>query len=368
VRSNHVTDLEIERYREHRLPAGDLMVFSDHIAECDDCRRRLATAVDVRRLQGAAIREWEDEADHVPETDVQAYVDRTLVPSRQLEVARHLEVCAACAAEIRDLQAFAASDGGVRRARWPVYTGLAVAAGLLLAIAASYLVPWTGSTDHRIALSDLGGTIVLDARGRIDGLDGFSDEDRTTVSDTLRTGRIELPPTIAALKGQRGTLLGEPDTTTLRLIAPVATAVIEDRPTLRWTGISGAVSYQITLRDLSSGETTSSPSLPATEWQPAAPLARGRTYVWQVVANVGRAEIVAPRPPAPPVMFSVLDAATASSLGRLGTSHLARGILYARAGALDDAERELAALAAQNPDSALVRALLEDLRSRRSSP
>jgi predicted Zn-dependent protease len=54
-----------------------------------------------------------------------------------------------------------------------------------------------------------------------------------------------------------------------------------------------------------------------------------------------------------------------SALEQLPPSHLARAVLYAQAGAVDDAERELAALAERNPESPLVDALLTDLRSAR---
>ena len=118
----------------------------------------------------------------------------------------------------------------------------------------------------------------------------------------------------------------------------------------------------MTLQDQSYGETMNSPPLPRTQWAPERPLERGRTYAWQVAASAGGKEDVAPKPPAPPARFTVADASDAVRLERLPASHLVRGVLYANAGLLDDAERELAALSVQNPNSEVADRLLKQIR------
>jgi len=80
--------------------------------------------------------------------------------------------------------------------------------------------------------------------------------------------------------------------------------------------------------------------------------------------------ITAPQPPEPEARFLVLDALTLERIEetrrRTSRSHLVLGILYAEAGLLDDAERELTALATLNPGVALPKGLLADLREQRS--
>ncbi|HYK90449.1 MAG TPA: hypothetical protein VE398_16865 [Acidobacteriota bacterium] len=80
-------------------------------------------------------------------------------------------------------------------------------------------------------------------------------------------------------------------------------------------------------------------------------------------------EVLSPKPPAPEAKFKVLDRKRAEELSQaqrdhLG-SHLLLGILFTRAGALDDAERELKALARTNPQSPIPQNLLRDLESLR---
>jgi hypothetical protein len=142
--------------------------------------------------------------------------------------------------------------------------------------------------------------------------------------------------------------------------------VLTDRPSLQWTPLSGAATYVVTMQDEATGETLSSPTLRDHTWSPDASLKRGHTYLWQVAASSSGIETVAPKPPDPPAKFFVASAENASRLAKIPASPLVRGILYANAGLVDDAERELAAEAAQNPSSDVVRRFLTQLRASRN--
>ena len=84
--------------------------------------------------------------------------------------------------------------------------------------------------------------------------------------------------------------------------------------------------------------------------------------------NPADEELKAPGPEAPAAKFKALDHATAIKLARAKMSYagrrLAPGLLYAEAGLLDEAERELKALVAANPRSQIAKNLLLDLRSK----
>jgi hypothetical protein len=121
----------------------------------------------------------------------------------------------------------------------------------------------------------------------------------------------------------------------------------------------------VTVQD-SSGHSFDSPPLPTTSWTPDRALARGEQYTWQVAATTHDREIVAPAPPAPRARFAVVTAPEAARLEHVSASPLARGILYAEAGLLDDAERELTA-ATSTPDGDLARAFLTQVRQARSA-
>ena len=365
--STHLTDLEIERFHARRLPAADLVVCADHVAECEDCRRRLAAARDIGAAAAALTQQLDDEVDHLSESEVQAFADRTVGSVRRAELERHLDVCAACAGEIRDLQAFVAGSHRFRQPRWHVYAGLAAAAALVLAVAIASFVRPQDSARPVVALDDRSGPLQVDERGAVSGLEGLSEMQKQVISHALVAERLPVPSLVSELAGARGTLLGDSDAVAFRVLAPIGTAVLDDRPTLRWTPLAGSGTYTVTVHDQTTGMASSSPPLHTSEWTVASPLTRGHRYTWQVVATAGRTETVTPRPPDQPAQFAVLDAATVSSLGGLPASHLVRGILYAQAGVLDDAEREFEALSARNPGSPLAGTLLKQVRAARTA-
>jgi hypothetical protein len=79
-------------------------------------------------------------------------------------------------------------------------------------------------------------------------------------------------------------------------------------------------------------------------------------------------ELISPRTPAPRAKFRVLEVSADEELRRLEASvpesHLARGVLYARAGLVEEAEAEFRKLAALNPRSPVARKLLRSVRRR----
>jgi hypothetical protein len=226
-------------------------------------------------------------------------------------------------------------------------------------------------SDLVLALSDSGGRVTLDSQGNLGGLDALSPAARRAVRNALVTGRLESPPDDAELRGKRGTLLGEDNSKAeFALLGPVGTVVRGERPVFRWRPLTGATSYKVTILDPDFNVVASSPPLTTNSWTPESRLARGVVYSWQVAAveSDGR-EVIAPSAPAPEARFKVLGLERARELMRAEKvnprSHLARGVLYARAGLLDDAERELRALVSANPQSPAARKLLRSLQATR---
>jgi hypothetical protein len=153
------------------------------------------------------------------------------------------------------------------------------------------------------------------------------------------------------------------------LIGPAGTIVRADRPAFRWKSLNGATSYVVAVFDSSFNMVASSQAQPGTEWSPVNPLKRGETYSWQVTATKDGKELVSPAPPAPDAKFKILDASKMKELEQakrmFSDSHLVLGILYERAGLLDDAEREFKTLYSSNPKSQTARKLLHDVKSLR---
>ncbi|MBA2647406.1 MAG: hypothetical protein H0U81_11480 [Pyrinomonadaceae bacterium] len=221
-----------------------------------------------------------------------------------------------------------------------------------------------------IAVNDGGGRVTLDRRGNVTGLDGLSPTSQQAIRTALTTGAVKTPRDLAELSRSAGTLMGEAgDGVAFPLVNPVGVVVRGDRPTLRWQPLSGATSYTVTLLDSDSGATMTSPPLNATEWAVPRRLMRGGTYTWQVTAMKDGRDIISPAAPAPEARFKVLGQSKVAELERMErakvNSHLTRGVLYAEAGLLSDAEREFASLVKANPRSPIARKLLRSVEALR---
>jgi len=220
-----------------------------------------------------------------------------------------------------------------------------------------------------LALNDGAGTITLDSKGNFVGLDSLTPPDQQRVKAALETREVQISKTINELRDSSAPTMGGSVGGALALVGPAGAVVASRRPTFRWRPLKGATSYQITITDPAAGykEVVSSPQLQGRKWTADRPLERGRVYTWQITARAGDGEVKSTE-----AKFKVLDPAAAIELARVSRIYagrrLALGLLYAEAGLLDDAERELKALVVANPQSPIAKSLLRDLRSKQGRP
>ena len=323
---------------------------------------------------------------------VAAYVDGALEGVEREVFEARLQADPQLRAELEDLQALRARLARPAAARVLPFrarvllplSGLAAAAALVLALLATWRPgPVTPSpfqaqlstplplAAERVRLADAGRAVVLRADGSLEGLPGLSDDSARAVAAALGDGRLELPARLSALQGRPGVLMGAPaPATRLRVLSPQGVNVREARPEFHWQPLPGARAHVVSVFSEDLTPVLRSPELPASaaSWRATADLPRGRSYVWQVAALVGEERQVAPAPPEPEARFAVLGAAEARGLEEqlvaTGDSRLARGVLLARAGVLDEAERALSELQAANPGRPEVERLLKQVRRR----
>jgi hypothetical protein len=194
------------------------------------------------------------------------------------------------------------------------------------------------------------------------GLATLAPDVQARVRAALDRGDLALPSDVVALAGDDATPVGRPTTAGFYVVTPVATAVIQDRPTLAWEPLPDADGYDVTLFD----DLGRPVGRPLDVRGPAVvlvdPLPRGRVYTWQVTARRGTERITVPAAPEPPAKFKVLDAAAADALRDVERahpdSHLLLGVLALQAGVLEDARRHLRAVPADDPQAALARRTL----------
>jgi hypothetical protein len=231
--------------------------------------------------------------------------------------------------------------------------------------------PSTVKDSAKVAiLKDAGREVTIDKNGRVTGLDEVSENSRQYIAQAALSEQIKPAEVLRRLSGEQSSLRGNDNgPQVFSLLYPVGRVVTEDRPAFRWESLSGVSSYRVYVLDADGKQVSQSEELPPTQtqWKPHGPLRRAEIFSWVVTALVDGKKIVSPSAAAPEVKFAVLSTANFQELTRLkkSNSHLAIGVFYARAGLLDEAEREFQSLSKLNPDSELPRKLLQSVRSTR---
>jgi hypothetical protein len=354
----HLTDEQLQHYRARSLAAAELLEASAHLADCEDCRTRVASLAELRSAidsirAGLTIQ-------HPTYDEMAAHIDGHESDFVESHV-RECEPCAADLHELRRLQEEIAA-GQVKRRNWrfrlpvPIFAVAAAAAALVVAV---LLIPRKPNEVARVEPPP---------PAKSAGLDSLAPADRVAIEQALAAGRIEPPAVLAQLTGKRGVLLGSsPQEPAIELIAPLGTVVESQRPVFHWNSL-GSAEFQVSVYDTGFNvAATSDYMLATTQWQPPHDLRRGERYSWQVKVRHKGEEFTVPAPPQPEARFQVLGAAEEEDIARLRTqvpdAHLVLGIRYAQVGLLDDAARELQ-LAPESPTTA---ALLKSLQQMRQS-
>ena len=228
--------------------------------------------------------------------------------------------------------------------------------------------PSSAADSAKVAiLNDGGGEVTIEKNGRVTGLDEVSENSRQYIARAALSEQIEPAEVLRRLSGEQSGLRGNDDGPKgFRLLYPVRRVVTEDRPVLRWESLPGVSSYRVYVLDADGNQVSQSEVLPPTQTQWKAPtLRRGQVFSWVVTAVVDGKKVVSPSVSAPEIKFVVLSTTNFQELTRLkkSNSHLALGVFYARAGLLNEAEREFESLIKLNPQSELPRKLLQSMRS-----
>jgi len=215
-------------------------------------------------------------------------------------------------------------------------------------------------------LNDGTGVLSLDQQGRLSGAEDLPPAYQELMRKALTSQRIERSSQLQGLTRPPSSLMGANEEREFSVLEPAGVVLINDRPAFRWSRLEGATSYVVEVYDEQFKRVLVSPSIATLSWTATQPLPRGQVYSWQVKAVKDGEEVTVPRPPAPQAKFRVIDQGRLNEIlaaeQAYGSSHLTLALLYARAGLLDEAERQLRLLQMANPKSEIVRKLLRQLR------
>lgn len=453
----HLTDQQVESYRQRELDASGRNALSSHLAACEVCLRRVVDAahfnVAFASLKESFLLPADEEPFHLSREELKRYTQGQVNQPDSTIFESHLEDCAECSRLAQELVLVSPVVGtgegigqpaSTTETAWkrfvdswrrtpslrPVYLG-----GLALAIACAALLifliqsnysggreqvsspqpassgsqaqsqpapapqvnqpegetvsdntrtvkmgtpdgrralpspqPPRPTTEIIVSLIDGNSEVTLDRRGNLTGLEGMGGPVREAVRQALSAKGIRKPEALKELSAPGITLLGQAsESQPFALLAPIGRVSLSDRPAFSWQPLSGATNYTVSVFDSNFNRVLRSEPQAATNWSAPATLKRGRIYFWEVMAVKEDHEITSPVAPAPRAQFKIVDEETAREINQVREahpdSHLTIGILYARAGLLDDAEREFQLLVNANPRSEIARTLLNRVQS-----
>lgn len=398
----HLNEAQVASYRNRSLAAADLIRVSQHIAECEACRARVASAAELYAGVEALRAIFESQAAapaHLTYNEMAAYVDQRLAEEDGEEVEQHVRECRSCAADLaelerlrRDMPVPAKGPGWFARISeiwreafvWKagmVLAGAAACAALVLVAVrkpAPEVHPLTASALHQ-QIQQLAG--IRDGRrliatlpgGMVTGLGDLPAGLRASVARAITAQQIEIPAELADLPRKRSVLLGSPTPASgVELVGPMGIVVETQRPAFHWKPAAGA-QYQVSVYNDQFEEVATSKWIRQADWQVPNALVRGARYSWQLSVRQKGAEFTVPVPPAPEARFRILSAAGEAQITQLKAAdhdaHLVLGIEYAQLGVLDEAESELHKARELNPNSSTVAALLASVaRMRNPNP
>ncbi len=428
----HPSSHQLRLYQKRALSPDLFLTVHRHVNACPACSERCNTRAgqeqDYSNLLAALMPEPGDEPYHLTRAELAGYFEKRLDAVDAESAESHLSVCAQCAEEARGIGAMAARKRRPVRQAVGQYVAPLRAWGRPALFAYFILIVMgVGLTaifikragDDRPVLPETSqaeganpashrrepdpprdgaggpGAVGIEKgqepnqsaaglpnageaeRGAGSGLESneaiaalLAPSSRRAITSALAEQRLEASPAVTRLKGEGGSLRGgDGEGRPFRLFSPVGKVVETASPTFRWSPLTGASSYVVTVVDDQLNEVAKSGPLTKTEWRPRTPLARGSAYSWQVTAVKDGQNITSPVMPAPQAKFMILDRARSEEIKRVRRAapryHLGLGVLYARAGLLDEAEREFRALVKANPGSATARKLLQSARSMR---
>jgi len=413
--SAHLTADQIENYLSRRLSRADLDHVHDHLFDCEDCydqfldlfeKQKLPIEIDLDELGG--LKDW-----HLEGEDLRAYVEGRM-DQLDLDFANmHLEGCEWCKEEVISFSEFNSKlsyylskrhrptkrhsiEGRyipeLRNLSRPLQMAGVSILGLLLL--SSTIMVWlfagtkpagesAGVSEQAVQTPPLHIEQIPSSANTNSHATEERSAKQVSREDNISSARIKhspdvnllaknpIKPSVIDLFDRSSVVLrgGSSEDEYFNVISPYRTVIGQDKPDFHWSTLSGASSYVVSVYDKDLRLVVTSEPLTVSHWRIPLQLKHGEIYTWIVTAHKDGKEVVAPLLPAR-AEFMIIAQTDLVSLNRklkAGSSKLGRGVIYAEAGLLDDAEREIQAHLVMNPTDKSGKQLLRTIKSWRKN-
>ena len=414
----HLTTEQIKDYAGHNLSGTEWTGVNEHLFACEDCYqhflsifqsdRRFPIEIDLDELAG--LKHW-----HLQGEELKAYVEGRMDELDLSYANLHLKECGWCKEEVGHFSEFTSKlehylskrHAPIRqmpaRGKYfpkfgalPFYWSPAKSAGiaaLAILLIFTALLWSTYRTKPRVEEASLpvqsqeGGSETPSTSQATDTSRPVNETGNShsqilpdhSLSNTNRhySTSQELEASLLAENLVRPSIIGIFDKSSIVLrgddsksesfnvTSPYSTVISNDRPTFQWTALNGASSYVVSVYDSKLNLIKTSDPVTETHWLMPSRLGRGVIYTWTVTAFKDGKEILAPTLPAR-AEFKIIEGPEWAKLSRnikQMRSGVARGVLYAKAGLLGEAEQELRTHLIRYPDDGHAKKLLETIKS-----
>jgi hypothetical protein len=419
----HLSTRQIEDYAEHKLSRADWARVNEHLFACEDCyqyflgifqaSRRFPIEIDLDGMAG--LKDW-----HLQGEELKLYAEGRM-DELDLDYADlHLNACGWCREEVSHFSEFTSklehylSKRHAPLKRLPAHrkyflhlgdipftwstARVAGAAALTLLLISAILFWPTSGTEPRVDEASLpvqsqeegsspaqATDTSRPAQASLSDANGRAGKPNSRVSSTHTSSNGEkggnvwqeleasliaenliMPSVIEVFDRSSVVLRGDDNKGEyFNVTSPYSTVISDALPIFQWTALNGASSYVVTIYDARLNLIKTSGPVTETQWLMSGRLQRGAKYTWTVTALKGGKEIIAPTLPARAEFKIIGEPERAKLSSKIQQMHsgAARGILYAKAGLLDEAEQELRTHLFQHPADRRAKSLLRTIKS-----
>ena len=108
--TGHLSSQQVERYRERKLSAQEMLSVDDHLAACEECRSKAVEAIKLGLSLDSLRAEFESSSlTHITYEQLAAYLDDEIDSVGRETVESHLACCAQCSKEMGELREISAA-------------------------------------------------------------------------------------------------------------------------------------------------------------------------------------------------------------------------------------------------------------------